>query len=134
MKLKQDLYMYLGVLVLLLACLAGYADPSMLVSTQSTLGGGGIYIVPLNRNFGALTVGAYTVTYTHTVYNRSPITYSFQTLTYTGTDAADWATQSNGCNSTIAPYTGTCTVEMKFVPTAVGARNATMQLPYTSSW
>jgi hypothetical protein len=49
-------------------------------------------------------------------------------VTVTGAHAGDFAIAKNGCITTVAPNGGTCTVDVTFLPTAAGARSATLSV------
>jgi hypothetical protein len=111
-----------------MASLNATAVPGGTVS--STLTGTGltpanITIAPTSQGYANTVVGGSSVDVTFTVTNTGGGQAGIPTIALTGTDASQFTIDSNNCNAVI-PASGTCTFNVKFTPTAAGAKNATV--------
>ena len=91
-------------------------------------------LFPSQVNFGTTAVGTpplvTPVTETVTVSNNSTAPFSNIAISITGTNAADFSETDNcAANSPILPNgISTCTITISFLPSAAGARNATLNV------
>jgi hypothetical protein len=98
--------------------------------TVSLSGSGGLptaTLTPKSDNFGSITVGSTSSAIVSTLTNTSSsYTLSVNSITITGTNAADFS-QTNTCpvGKTLGANK-TCTISVKFKPTVTGARSATL--------
>jgi Legume lectin domain len=65
---------------------------------------------------------------TITITNSGNATLNITTATLSGTNAADFAAATNTCNGASLAANATCTVGVTFTPSAVGLRQATLQV------
>jgi hypothetical protein len=77
---------------------------------------------PTSLNFGLVSVGQTSADEIVTI-NGNGIT--FTGFSVNGNDASDFAIASSTCNG---PLNGSCTVDVRFKPSASGTRNATLQI------
>jgi hypothetical protein len=93
----------------------------------STLG-----ISPMSLSFGNQTVGTTSVAETVTLENHTSTAISFpgSSVTFSGTNAADFGSPSNTCGASIAAG-ASCTVSVTFTPSALGAKSGTLVITVT---
>jgi hypothetical protein len=91
------------------------------VSLQTTVINPWASISPYQLNFGTVEVG-HSSTKEVTVTNTGTTALDISRVGVTGTDAGDF-TPTNHCPSSLAP-TDSCTIEVKFAPSATGSRTA----------
>jgi hypothetical protein len=97
----------------------------------------GTGLAPLSSSPSALSFGNFPINLgpstvqTLTIMNVSLSPVTIGSIALTGSQAGDFA-QSNSCQASLAAN-GTCTISVQFVPTAVGARSATLTLTYGKS-
>lgn len=84
--------------------------------------------VPATSALGNQTVGTTSSAQTVTVTNSGTATLNIGTPTLGGTNAGNFAINSNGCTSAVAPG-GTCAISLTFTPSAAGSRSATLSIP-----
>ena len=96
--------------------------------TVSLTGTGQVQTVisPTSLTFASQTVGTTSVAKVVTLTNNLATALSITSVTFTGTDAADYA-QTNTCGSSVAAK-AKCTISVTFTPKATGARTATMDV------
>jgi hypothetical protein len=89
-------------------------------------------VVPTSLDFGTqpitVTSGAKTVSLTNNTSDAIP--FPGTAVTFTGTNATDFASPSNTCGGSIAPG-ATCTVSVTFTPSVSAAETATMVITVT---
>jgi Abnormal spindle-like microcephaly-assoc'd, ASPM-SPD-2-Hydin len=78
-------------------------------------------------SFGIVTVGTTSVAKAVTVTNKGTVSVSFTGFAISGTAAGDFLIASNTCASTLAAGAH-CAVQIKFKPTATGARSAALNV------
>ncbi len=83
--------------------------------------------VPATLAFGSVNLGANAVQ-SLTVANTGAAPLNVGTPAITGANAGDFTLVTNGCTAAVAPG-GTCTLTLRFTPSAAGARAATLTLP-----
>src|SRR5215475_5726523 len=100
-------------------------DPATDCGGTITGGGAGtISASPNPLSFGSVNVGSNsTLTITVTI---STAAVNFTAPSITGTNAADFSVSSNSCTGNKPP--GSCSINIKFQPTASGARNASITI------
>jgi hypothetical protein len=79
--------------------------------------------------FGTQPLGVFGTARTLTVTNGGHGDLDLGTARVTGAAADDFLIGSDGCSHTTLPVGGTCTLHLRFGPSATGARRATLQLP-----
>jgi hypothetical protein len=84
-------------------------------------------ISPTSLAFGTQAVGVTSVAKTVTLTNNTsdPIPFPGSSVTFSGTNAADFASPSNTCGASIAAG-ASCTVSVTFTPAGVGPATATL--------
>jgi hypothetical protein len=85
-----------------------------------------IELSPLSVNFGDQKVGTISSSAPITLTNLSATAVSISAINITGTDAADFL-QANDCGKSVAGN-GSCTINVRFKPTATGARSAALSV------
>ena len=83
-------------------------------------------VSPTSLAFGNQPVGAKSAPQTVTLTNSGNAALSVTSLTFTGTNASDFA-QTNTCGSSVAAG-GKCTISVTFTPAASGSRTATLSI------
>jgi hypothetical protein len=81
---------------------------------------------PASLTFAAQKVGTTGVAKNVTLTNNLTTTLTFSGVTFTGADPGDF-TQTNTCGLSLKPKAH-CTISVKFTPSALGARTATMDV------
>jgi hypothetical protein len=91
-----------------------------------------LMVSPTSLDFGAQPVGATTVAKTVTLTNNTsdPIAFAGTNVSFSGTNAADFASPSNSCGGSIAAG-ASCTVSVTFKPSVVAAETGTMVITVT---
>jgi hypothetical protein len=84
-------------------------------------------LTPAAEKFPATKVGVTSAAKTVTIKNNLPTVLTISGASFTGANAADFAESGTTCAGTLG--TGqTCTVRIKFTPTAKGSRVATLNI------
>ena len=78
--------------------------------------------------FPNTTINTTSAATTITITNSGNATLNITTATLAGANAADFAAASNTCNGASLAANATCTVGVTFTPSAVGLRQATLQV------
>ena len=86
--------------------------------------------------FAAQPLGSTSATLTETITNLADsdsnrIEFGASAVTVAGANASDFAIVADGCSGATLLAQGTCTVEVAFSPTALGARNANLNFVFT---
>jgi FG-GAP-like repeat/Abnormal spindle-like microcephaly-assoc'd, ASPM-SPD-2-Hydin/Divergent InlB B-repeat domain len=81
---------------------------------------------PNSLNFGSVTVGTTTAAKTVTLTNAGTTTLTITGIAITGTNVSDFS-QTHTCTSSLAAG-ASCTISVKFKPTAKGARSAALSV------
>jgi archaellum component FlaF (FlaF/FlaG flagellin family) len=81
-------------------------------------------IAPATIDYGPQVVGLAS-TKTVTVTNNGPGPLAVRTAAVTGTNAADWTVSNNRCTALLASG-ASCTIDISFIPSAVGGRSASL--------
>jgi ASPM-SPD-2-Hydin domain-containing protein len=102
------------VVKLLVSGAAGQFASTFLVGLTTS---GDTTIVPVTANFGMVAVGA-TADQTFTVTNNAAIAIQ-ELMTFAGDGSGVWSVQGNTCPARLPPG-GSCTVTVRFAPTAAG--------------
>ena len=90
----------------------------------------GLATNPNTANFGTVPIGSQG-TVLLTLTNDGPVVIQFLPFLITGTNAADFAFLSR-CPEFLNPNVS-CTVVLTFKPTAIGARTATLAIPFAGT-
>lgn len=104
--------------------------PSVPVTLDGTGAAPAVLLSTNSLDFGSQTLNQTTAAQTVTVTNDSDVSLAISSVTIGGTNPGDFA-QTNTC-STVAAH-GTCTIDVTFKPTAVGARGATLSIASDAS-
>jgi hypothetical protein len=89
----------------------------------------GISASPPNYDFGNVIVGSVQASQTFTITNTGTADLIIGIVTFTGTNAPEFAKPDDNCSShTLAP-SGSCTVRVIFSPTSAGAKSANLTIP-----
>jgi hypothetical protein len=87
-----------------------------------------IDLSPSSMNFGSVNVGSSESPENGSIFNTGSANVTITGLSITGPNAGDFVVFSNGCdNNTVSPGS-TCVYQIAFIPTATGARSATLQI------
>ncbi|MGA2630073.1 MAG: SBBP repeat-containing protein, partial [Terriglobia bacterium] len=100
--------------------LAGVAGNAFIAKIDPSNNVPGMSIVPSKVNFGNQTLGVRSSAQTVTVINPGTSPLSITDIT---SSSADF-TQTNNCIGTVAPGSGTCTLNLTFTPSTLGAETA----------
>ena len=88
-----------------------------------------ISVSPTSYNFGNVQVGSSSAAQTFTVSNTGTANLVIGTIILTGTNANQFSKLNDNCSGqTLAP-SGSCTVQVKFSPTSLGSKSATLSIP-----
>ncbi|PYV17843.1 MAG: hypothetical protein DMG21_07005 [Acidobacteria bacterium] len=88
-----------------------------------------VSLSPSPLTFASLTVGTTSAVEISTLTNKSGSSITFSNFSISGTNASDFAFGGLGtCGGTLANG-GTCTVSIKFTPSATGTRTAQVNIP-----
>jgi hypothetical protein len=94
---------------------------------------GSVSLSPSSQNFGTVTIGASSATVTFTLSNTTASSVTSITVTNTGGNTADFVNANTGsCTSTLAA-SSSCTIIMKFSPSAIGSRSTTLNVADSAS-
>jgi hypothetical protein len=85
-----------------------------------------VKVTPTSLAFAALNVGATSTAKTVTINNVGPDVLSFSGITISGPNPGDF-TVTTTCGATLG-VNGSCTIAVRFVPTAIGSRAATLSV------
>ena len=87
-----------------------------------------IAVSPATKDFGTLPINTSSPVQTFTV-TTSGGNLNVDAVSMTGTDATQFAIQNDSCTgNVIAPETGSCTFDVKFFPSTVGAKAANVSI------
>jgi len=103
-------------------------DASPATQTVALSGvGTAISLAPTSLNFGTVAVGTTSAAKSITVHNAGTLTVTFTGFSIAGTNPGDFLISGNTCGSSIAGG-ASCTVSIKFKPTATGTRKGTLRV------
>jgi hypothetical protein len=91
-----------------------------------------VSVLPANLTFAAQPVGTTSATQQVTLTNNLSSGLTITGLTITGTNSADFAKNSSSCGGFLSGKTS-CTINVWFMPTATGARAATLTVTYNDA-
>jgi ASPM-SPD-2-Hydin domain-containing protein/HYDIN/CFA65/VesB family protein/centrosomal CEP192-like protein len=86
----------------------------------------GISFNPTSLTFASQGVGSTSAAQTITVTNNGTASLHITSITFTGTNASDFAKSADTCTGATVNLTGACTVSVTFSPTATGSRSASI--------
>ena len=86
-----------------------------------------ISLSPVSLNFGTLVVGTTSAAKSVIVTNVGTTPVTFTAISVAGTNPGDYQISANTCNASLGAG-GTCAVTVRFKPTAVGTRKATLSM------
>jgi Cep192 domain 4 len=86
---------------------------------------------PLSRDFGSVPTGTASTSFTFTVVNTSTVSVSGISVVVSGVNASSFVIASSTCAS--LPAGGTCGVAVRFSPSSVGTRTASLDVTATMS-
>lgn len=86
-----------------------------------------ISLSPVSLNFATVAVGATSVAKSVTVTNVGTTAVTFTGFSIAGTNPGDYTISGNTCGSSLAGR-GSCTVSVRFKPTATGTRKANLRV------
>jgi hypothetical protein len=87
-----------------------------------------IEITPTRHDFGHLAIGS-SVSQTFTISNAGKEDLVIGTLSLSGADTTEFNIRNDNCSGqTIAP-SGDCSIEVLFLPSSVGSKNANLSIP-----
>jgi len=86
-----------------------------------------ISISPVSLNFGTAVVGTTTAAKSVTVTNVGTTPVTFTSISLAGTDPGDYQISANTCGTSLAAR-GSCTVSVRFKPTAAATRKAILSV------
>ena len=86
-------------------------------------------VSPSSKDFGSVPVGGTSAAQTFTVSNTGTGDLILGTVSLVGSHSSQFAKENDVCSGqTLAP-SGTCTVDVKFMPLSAGAKNTTLSIP-----
>ena len=97
------------------------------VPLAGTGGQSGLTATPAVVNFLNHNVSTTSPEQTLTLKNTGPVSLNVSNLAISGANAAEFAISRNGCTAAVSSG-DTCTVGLKFLPGATGARNASLDI------
>jgi N,N-dimethylformamidase beta subunit-like protein/ASPM-SPD-2-Hydin domain-containing protein/centrosomal CEP192-like protein/HYDIN/CFA65/VesB family protein len=86
----------------------------------------GISFNPTSLSFASQGVGSTSTAQTITVTNTGTAALHITAITFTGTNAGDFAKSADTCTGATVNITGACSVSVTFTPTATGSRSASI--------
>ena len=86
---------------------------------------------PISRDFGSVPTGTASTSFTFTVVNTSTVSVSGISVVLSGVNASSFVIASSTCAS--LPAGGTCGVAVRFSPSSVGTRTASLDVTATMS-
>jgi hypothetical protein len=86
-----------------------------------------ISVSPVSLNFGTVAVGTTTAAKSVTVTNVGATPVTFSSISIAGTNPGDYQISANTCGTSLSAR-GSCTVSVRFKPTAAATRKATLTL------
>ena len=106
------------------------AAPGQQTITMSGVGTAppALAISPTSHDFGAVKVGSISGTQTFTATNNGPGVVTIREALVGGANRADFAVTSTTCRAAVLAVGDTCSADLVFVPTAGGARSASLDL------
>ena len=109
-----------------------FTDSASNSPQSASLAGTGTVPVTLSASslsFGSVSTGSTSAAMTVKLTNNQSVVLNISSIALTGTEPADFQ-ESTTCASTLAPFS-TCSVSVKFKPTATGPRSATLKITDT---
>lgn len=97
-----------------------------LSGTGAAAASGSATLTPTTVNFGSFAVGSPSSTQTVKLYNGASAAIAVNSVTISGTNAGDFAINTNGCRTSNLQPKASCSIGVIFTPTATGTRTATM--------
>ena len=88
----------------------------------------GLTVRPAALSFGSVNLGQTGATLTATLLNRSGTSIRIGSATLTGSDPGDFAVGSNGCSGQSLAANASCTIGVRFAPSAAGALTAMLTI------
>jgi len=86
-----------------------------------------VIVTPASKSFASQIVGTTSAPKAITITNNRNVTLTFNGVTFTGTNSADFAGSSTTCGSTLAARKN-CKVNVTFTPGATGKRSAVLNV------
>jgi uncharacterized repeat protein (TIGR01451 family) len=83
-------------------------------------------VAPTSIDFGSQAVGSSSAPQTVTLSNTGTASISVSSVSKTGANPGDFATSADTCTGKTIAAGGTCTIQASFVPSATGARTASL--------
>ncbi len=94
--------------------------------TVSVRGGTSVTLVPASVNFGNQNVGTTSASQTFTLTNSQTTAATGLSISFTGTNATDFA-ETDNCGTSLAANSS-CAINVTFTPGATGSRSATLSV------
>ena len=113
--------------------LKGFQDA--FVAELSPAAAQGIFVTPSSLSFGNQAKGTTSATQTVTLTDATSSALGGIAITKTGSNASDFAIQSNTCPASPATLAagGNCTIQITFTPSTLSAESATLNVAYTGT-
>jgi nicotinamide mononucleotide (NMN) deamidase PncC len=108
----------------------GGGDTSVALSGSVVQPGGIASLSPGTIAFGTIPDNSQTSTTTVTLANTGTGALTVGTVSFTGENRFAFTISNNACTGVSVPVGGTCTVGVRFTPTTLGAKTATLSLPH----
>ena len=109
------------------------SDNTKSSSASIAVATGTVMLVPASLNFGARLVGSTSSAVTVTLTNTGASALTMNAMTFTGTNAADFAlSPTSPCGSSVTAGSN-CTIGITFKPASTGKRNASLSIGDSST-
>ena len=91
-----------------------------------------ISLAPAPKDFGSTQVATPTGATQFTATNAGPGTSGTMAVTLSGANASEFGITQDNCTGHALTFPGNCTVSVRFAPTSVGAKSATLNITGTT--
>jgi len=109
------------------------APEDAFIAKFSPAAAAGVFVNPSSKDFGTVNLNSPSSPQTFTLNNNTKSLLTGIAITFTGTNASDFAqTSGTTCAATLAA-SSTCTIDVIFTPTTAGAASATLNITFTGA-
>lgn len=86
-------------------------------------------LAPANHDFGSVAVGSNSATFEFSVTNSGLADLNQGTVSLRGADSGQFEITANSCTDDVLAATESCSISVRFAPSATGAKGATLEVP-----